>query len=386
MISSRALSVFRASLVAVLLALGIAAGSLGAEDPSVPPELATRLLARLERWREARLAPGVAAAVRFPDGSLWLGTSGVAAVGRERRAVKPGTPFAIASLTKTFMAALVLRLVEQGHLGLKDPISRWLPRYPEGDRITVRMLLNHRSGIFNYFEHPSYERKVFGRPRHRWTVRQILRLGGPRYCEPGDCYHYSNTNYVLLGRIVERITGKPAAKLIRNRFLGRLGLTDTFFQGQERIGKWAAKGYWLVTGGYKGWSDGTAFRTNTSVATVANAAGAMVSSVRDVSTWQAALLRGDVLSPESLAEMLRFHPRSGYGLGMRVAWLDGQRGVGHGGSLRGYVSIMYRLPDPGIDVVVLTNRGNVSVQSLADALARIALDNLPPPPPPPDPA
>jgi D-alanyl-D-alanine carboxypeptidase len=386
-VSSRRVPViFRAPLVAVLLVVSTAGTGLGADAPAVSPEVATRLQARLDRWREARLAPGVAAAVRSPDGSLWIGTSGVAAVGKAGRTVKLGTPFAIASLTKTFMAALILRLVEQGHLSLKDPISRWLPRYPDGDRITVRMLLNHRSGIFNYFEHPQYERKVFGRPRHHWTVQQILALRGPAYCAPGACYHYSNTNYVLLGRIVERITGKSAAKLIRNRFLKPLGLGDTFFQGQERIGKWTAKGYWVVTGGYKGWADGTPFRTNTSAATVANAAGAMVSSVRDVTAWQAALLRGDVLAPESLAEMLRFHPRSGYGLGMRVAWLDGKRGVGHGGSLRGYVAIMYRLPDPGIDVVVLTNRGNVSVQSLADALARVALNNLPPPPPPPDPA
>ncbi|CAN5827451.1 N/A [soil metagenome] len=376
-------SILRAPLAAVLLLVTASGASLGADDPAVPPEVATRLKARLDGWREARLAPGVAAAVRFPDGSLWMGTAGAAAVGKAGRAVKPGTPFAIASLTKTFMSALVLRLVEQGHLSLKDPISRWLPRYPDGDRITVRMLLNHRSGIFNYFEHPQYEKKVFGRPRHHWTVRQILALRGPTYCAPGNCYHYSNTNYVLLGRIVERITGKSAAKLIRNRFLKPLGLTDTYFQGQERIGKWPAKGYWLVTGGYKGWADGTLFRTNTSAATVANAAGAMVSSVRDVSAWQAALLRGDVLAPESLVEMLRFHPKSGYGLGMRAAWLDGKRGVGHGGSLRGYVAIMYRLPDPGVDVVILTNRGNVSVQSLADALTRVALNNLPPPPPPP---
>jgi D-alanyl-D-alanine carboxypeptidase len=381
----RSSSIFVAPLIAVLLIVGAPGAGLGADDPTVSSEVAARLQLRLDRWRESHRAPGVAAAVRFPDGGLWLGTSGVGAVGRNARPVKPGTPFAIASLTKTFMAALVLRLVEQGHLALGDPISRWLPRYPGASSITVRMLLSHRSGIFNYFEHPQYERLVFGRPRHHWTVRQILALSGPSYCAPGKCFHYSNTNYVLLGRIVEKITGRSAARLIRNRFLGPLGLTDTFFQGEERIGRWPAKGYWVKPGGYKGWADGTFFRTNTSAATVANAAGAMVSSVRDVATWQAALLRGDVLTPESLARMLAFHPRTGYGLAMRVAWLDGIRGIGHGGSLRGFVSIMYRLPEQGVDVVILTNMGNVSVQGLADKLTRVALDSLPPPPPEPIP-
>jgi hypothetical protein len=103
----------------------------------------------------------------------------------------------------------------------------------------------------------------------------------------------------------------------------------------------------------------------------------MLSSVRDISDWQDALFGGDVLSAESLERMLAFHRRSGYGLGMRRAVLDGRAAIGHGGSLRGYVSIMYRLPDKDIDVVILTNLGNVSLQPLADRLARVALRTIP---------
>jgi D-alanyl-D-alanine carboxypeptidase len=350
---------------------------LAADPPPVPGAVADKLDARLDAWRVNHRAPGVAAAVRLPDGSLWLGASGKGSVGRGARALTPATPFAIASLTKTFIAALVLQLVEQGRLTLTDPLSRWMPGYPRAKAITIKQLLGHRSGVFDHFAHASYERRVFGRPRHHWTVREILALRGPRYCEPSRCFRYSNTNYVLLGQVIRKVTGKTPARLIRNRFLKPLGLTDTSFQGQERIGKWAAKGYWAKPDGWKSWSDGTAYRPNTSAATVAESAGAMLASVRDVSDWQDALFGGAVLAPESLARMLRFDQRSGYGLGMRRASLDGISGVGHGGSLRGYVAIMYRLPDLDIDVVLLTNLGNASLQGLADALTRIAIKSLP---------
>ena len=368
-----------ALLVALLAVVPVSAQA----PPPVDAELATRLQAHLDRWRTNHRAPGVAAAVRLPDGSRWIGTSGNLTVAGKLRPVKAASPFAVASLTKTFMAALVLQLREEGKIQLGNPISRWLPGYPMASKITVKMLLNHRSGIFDYFAHPRYEQRVFGRPSHRWRVNEILRLTGPRYCSPGACYRYSNTNYVLLGKIVRDITGKSPARNIRERFLEPLGLTDTYFQGQERIGKFVAKGYWTKPGGHRGFNDGSAFRPNTSGATVANAAGALVSSVRDISDWQDALLGGEVLEPRSLELMTTFHRRSGYGLGMRVAWLAGRRGLGHGGSLRGFVAIMYRLPVEDVDVVILTNLGRSYVNGLADKLTRLSLRHLEPPEPPP---
>ena len=370
-----------AALAAIVLLSAVAGGATAA--PSVDPELATRLQARLDLWRVNHHAPGVAAAVRLPDGSRWIGVSGKAIRGKGSRPVKPGTPFAVASLTKTFMAALVLQLRDEGHFWLGEPISRWLPWYPKADEITVKMLLNHRSGIRDYFAHPRYEKLVFGRPKHVWKTREILKLVGPRYCAPGKCYRYSNTNYVLLGSIVRKVTGRTAAAEIRDRFLEPLELTDTYFQGREPIGKVPAKGYWWLGGRYKGFADGSRMRPNTSAATVASAAGAMVSSVRDISDWQDALLGGSLLKPKSMELMLTFPKSSGYGLGMRRATLDGQWGIGHGGSLRGFVSIMYRLPDEDLDVVILTNLGRTSVQGLADKLTRVTLKHIETPDPTP---
>jgi D-alanyl-D-alanine carboxypeptidase len=379
-------------LAAILLLPSVAgvalAGPVAAAPPAADEELAVKLQAHLERWRVNHRAPGVAAAVRLPDGSRWIGTSGTRTVGAAALAVRPGTPFAVASLTKTFMAALILQLREEGQLWLGTRISTWLPDYPKAHRITVKMLLNHRSGIFDYFAHPRYEARVFGRPSHRWRPAEILKLTGPRYCAPGKCYRYSNTNYVLLGQVVRKVTGKSPARNIRERFLEPLGLDETYFQGQERIGKEPAKGYWATTSGWRGFSDGTRLRPNTSGATVAESAGALVSSVRDISDWQDALLGGEVLEPASLELMLQFHPSSGYGLGMRYAVLDGRLGIGHGGSLRGYVSLMDRLPDEDLDVVILTNLGRTTIQALADKLTRVTLRHIeadPEPTPPPAP-
>ncbi len=373
------------ALVAVITAIMLIvamAGPASAGAPAVDPELAAKLQIRLDQWRLNHRAPGVAAAVRLPDGSRWLGTSGTRTTGKNARPVKPGTPFAIASLTKTFMAALMLQLREEGKLTLGTKLSTWLPDYPKANKISVKMLLSHRSGIFDYFANSTYESRVFGRPKHHWRSGEILKLTGPRYCPPGTCYRYSNTNYVLLGVIVRKVTGKSPAQNIRQRFLEPLGLTETYFQGQEPIGREPAKGYWSTGRGWIGFADGSRYRPNTSGATVADAAGAMVSSVRDVSDWEDALLGGDVLEPTSLALMLRFHPRSGYGLGMRYAVLDGRLAIGHGGSLRGYVSLMYRLPVDDLDVVVLTNLGRTNIQTLADKLTRATLKHLEPEPVP----
>jgi D-alanyl-D-alanine carboxypeptidase len=372
----------RATLAALLLVI-LVTGSVSAQTPGeLDPVLAAKLQQHLERWRVSHRAPGVAAAVRLPDGSRWMGTSGVRVVGAGDKAVTQLTPFVIGSLTKTFVAALVLRLQEEGRLTLDDPIATWLPDYPVARHITVRMLLSHRSGIYDYFSHPRYESRVFGRPRHRWHTNEILALTGPRYCRPDTCFHYSNTNYVLLGKIVQKVTGASAARNIRDRFLFPLGLRDTFFQGQEPIRKVAAEGYLATRRGYQRFADGSRFRPHTSAATVANAAGAMLSSVRDISDWQEALLSGSILQPASLAQMLDFHPKSGYGLGMRYARLDGILGIGHGGSLRGFVALMYRLHRQDIDVVSLTNIGRTNVQGLADNLTRVSMRHFGIPRPP----
>lgn len=326
-------------------------------------------------------APGLAAAVKLPDGSVWYGTTGV--LWPDGPAVTPDTPFAWGSITKTFVAALTLRLVSQGVLNLDDRLGTWFPDYPQARRITLRMLLGHTSGIFDYFQHEDYPKRVYDDPLHAWTPEEILSLTGKRTNPPGKGFGYSNTNYVLLGLILEQVTGEELVDLVHDQLLVPLGLDGTVFQQAGRpVGLVGAKGFWKEKGGrFKEWSDGTDFRPTTSTATVAWAAGSIEGSVRDLLDWEMALYEGDVLTPEALGQMLDFDRTSGYGLGARTQRVAKHAGYGHGGSLRGFVSVMYRLPAEDLDVVVVTNVGFANLDRVANRLASASLAALATPEP-----
>jgi D-alanyl-D-alanine carboxypeptidase len=355
-----------AALVILAASLALLVPGASALDASAPVDasLADRLYATLRTQRQELRVPGLVAAMRMPDGRTWLGAVGRAEVGGAF--ATPDTPWVIGSITKSFVAALGLKLQEEGVLSLDEPISTWLPDYPNGTAITLRMLLSHRSGIFDYFWHDQYEKLVFGRPTHHWTTDEILALTGAPLFPPGTAFSYSNTNYVLAGIILEQVGGATLAEQIRSRFLEPLGMTSTVFQGEEEPPPGGARGYLREDRDWIDQSDGTDYRPNTSAATVANAAGAMLSTARDLLRWEGALYGGEILSPDSMDQLTAF--RSGYGLATRRQRLAGRPGLGHGGSLRGYVAVMYRLPDPGIDVIVFTNRGRVFLDPVADAL------------------
>lgn len=340
------------------------------------PEMATALQTLLERARDLRRIPGLAAMVTFPDGSTWTGAAGLAQL-EEGVVATPTTRFSVGSITKTFVAALILQLAEEGRLGLDDPLGRTVPDFPNSQHITLRQLLSHTSGVYNYFENPAFNTRVFSQPAKRWTVKEILALVKAPYFAPGAGYHYSNTNFVLLGLVAEKVTGASLASEIRRRFLDPLELHDTAFQGSEELPRTtAAHGYLLLGGRYQGPWDGSPIEPDTSAVTVAWAAGAMTSSVADLSRWANALYAGAVLAPESLAAMLTFDRASGYGLGTRTDTFELQRAVGHTGSLRGFTNAMWYMPDVRMTVVVSTNLGRINVNPIVGNLVRGAFRRL----------
>jgi D-alanyl-D-alanine carboxypeptidase len=245
-------------LLALIGVLATGAAAVRAVTPAGTTTLGARLQAIIDEERVDLGAPGISAAMIMPDDTTWRGQSGLADIAA-RRPVEERTTFAIGSITKTFVAAAIVQLADERRLALEDPISRWLPGWPNGSDITVRMLLDHTSGIYNYFENPSYVSLVFGRPTHRWTTNEILSLvGEPRFA-PGTDYGYSNTNYVLLGRIIRRVTGRSPAAEVRARFLGPLRLADEVYQGQEPLAAYPAAKSYLRSGG--GWDDQSAGTT-----------------------------------------------------------------------------------------------------------------------------
>ena len=302
--------------------------------------------------------PGVVGLVRAGE-RTWQGASGLGDLGADRPA-RAGDRFRIGSVTKSFVAALVLQLVGEGRLGLDDNLERWLPGLvPGGNKLTVRQLLNHTSGLYNYTDD-------LPQPPRRLRPRELVAIttGHKPLFAPGREFSYSNTNYILAGLVVERVTGQPLADQLHQRILQPLRLDDTELPTTQRaLGGPHARGYsppdedWRVSDGPARLVDVTEMDTSW-----AWAAGAMVSTTADLARFYQALLGGQLLTPELLTQMRTTVDASQaghgtrYGLGLEV--LRPGCGVelwGHGGSLEGYGTTAFSTPDADRQLIVAIN-------------------------------
>lgn len=343
-----------------------------------------RLKRALDEQRALRDIPGIAAAVIFPDGTMWSAGSGYSRLLTRTRSTN-ATPYVVGSITKTFISAAIMQLDDEGALSIDDPLSNWLPDYPRASAMTLRQLLNHTAGVFNYFEHPSYNSKVFGTMKtHFWTPDEILtQFARAPYFSPGGGFRYSNTGFVLLGLVIEAVTGKSLDDVLDERFFAPLGMSGSYFQYEQPGPASAAHGYLRKPDGtFRQISDSSSYRPQISAATVAWAAGGIVADPRDIARWADALYGGEgVVSDDALAQMTDYlaasQTRATYGLGTRTRTYNGYRMFGHTGSLRGFDAAMWHYPDIDLTVVVLTNRGRIDPNPTADALAAIAMSTLP---------
>lgn len=374
-------------LVALALVVGSAAPAAAgwrSTWPGGPYEGLERRLQDILADARANGVPGVSAAIETPDG-LWTGVVGKASL-KPARTVTPETAFVAGSVTKTFVAAVVMLLVEDGKLSLSSKLSRWMPDFPYARRITIRQLLTHKSGIRDLFDDPANQRYLEAHKDRRFTFGSIVkRIPRPR-ARPGQRYHYSNANYVLLGRIVERVTGKGIGKVIRSRLLEPLGLTRTWFQGEEPApaGMSSRRAMGYASGG-RPFGDGSGLRPWTSMATFIWAAGAMMSTPTDLARWARALYGGRVpgLSDASLRRMTEFHSKD-YGLGTRSTAKGDREAWGHGGSLDGFQTGMWYLPAIDSSVVVMWNRWPHDTGKVSNRLAERLVDRLDPDTTPPE--
>jgi D-alanyl-D-alanine carboxypeptidase len=340
-----------------------------APPPAPPVDAATAatLQRALNAARKSMVIPGVAATVILPDGRTWTGVAGDAVASTHTK-VTPQTPFAIASVTKTFTAALILRLAQEGRLAISDPLSRWLPDYPNAARITLRMLLQHTSGLADFFQNPKFDALLNSSKRRVWTPEAVLPYVAKPAFAPGMGWGYSNTNYVLLGLVAERAGGAPWADQVRQDFLAPLGLASTYVQGVgiPAVPPAHANTMFIGYGGRilpKDLSDGTLIVPFTSVTTAAFSAGSIASTSGDLARWAKALYDGDVLDPASKAAMLTFDPNIiryaalAYGLGVSRVKIDGRFvAYGHTGALNGTRAAIRWLPKQQVSVAVVFNR------------------------------
>jgi D-alanyl-D-alanine carboxypeptidase len=321
---------------ASLLAL-TTAGVASADTSSVDREVVQQAL---DQITQSGAALGVQAGVT--DGrQRFTAGSGKAELNSDRPVPQNGR-FRVGSITKTFVSTVTLQLAGEGKIDLDAPVVRYLPGLIDG-RITVRQVLQHTSGLFNYTDALPLSPEEFEKIRYKsWSPQELLALSTskPLDFEPGTKWSYSNTNYVVAGLLIEKITGKPYEKAVEQRILKPLRLNDTEVPGDRAgISGPHARAYWTVAGKP---SDIT--RINPSVAW---AAGEMISTTRDLDTFVTALSSGRLLKPAQQQEISRTTAVSPeYGLGLQVRALPcGTEVWGHGGGIPGYSSEMMTTPD-----------------------------------------
>ncbi|WP_248500467.1 serine hydrolase [Streptomyces sp. D2-8] len=294
--------------------------------------------------------PGVTATVKDGHGS-WSATAGVGNL-------KTGKPrseqdrYRVGSITKTFVATVLLQLEAEGRLSLDDTVDTWLPGVVEGNghdgtRVTLRQLLNHTSGVFNYTADDDFGRTYFlkdGFFEHRYdtlTPQELVAVAmahKPDF-EPGTSWNYSNTNYVLAGMVIEKATGRPYGAEIRDRVVKPLHLTATSVPGTKAtVPRPSSRAY----GKLAETATGPTYDVTKLNPSLAYAAGEMISDSADLNRFYTALLRGRLLPPKQLKAMTDTVPMdktNAYGLGlMKTKLTCGVTVWGHGGGIHGSVS------------------------------------------------
>ena len=264
-------------------------------------------------------------------------------------AMKTEDKFRIASITKTFTAEMVLILSDQGKLGLDDTVDKLVSDVPNGDKITIRMLLNHTSGIWDEDPDGILQKGLKNDPLRKWDPCEIFQAftGGKVQHEPGKEYEYSNAGYVLLSIIIEKVSEKSVQEVLAETITGPLEMTDTYFPEGPEINGPHAHGY-----------DGAEDVTEKIDPSWDFTAGAMISTANDLHKWAKAFAEGELLSPEMHREQIKYvnvpegrgQIRWGLGMANLFGWL------GHNGSNTGWQSDMYYLPDKKATIVVLMNK------------------------------
>jgi D-alanyl-D-alanine carboxypeptidase len=362
------------SLFLVLLAPGFVAAAQ--DDPGAfPPDVVAAIQAEMDDLTAGSLPPGMVVWISAP-GYRFEGASGFANLMDETR-MPPEGAFRIGSITKMFTATVILQLAEDGVLTLDDPLAQWLPevadQVPYGDRITLRHLLAHTSGLFNVVEHEAYYPDLFaaivvdeatGAPTLACVERDpndtLARYvyGKDALFEPGARWRYSNTNYTLLGMVIEAATGMPLAEAYRASIYEPLGMGSTFLDCYEDPAIDVVHGY---TGSGDTMADLTELHES-----VGWSAGGLVSTASDLVAFGSGLFGGALFDdPETLVEMTTPATNSSNGLGVFL-----QPGsMGHAGGIAGFRSVLNYATDIDTVVVMLYNHDGANPEaSLADVL------------------
>lgn len=278
----------------------------------------------------------------------------------------PETRFLIGSLTKTFAAVAIMQLSEQGRLSVDDPLSRYLPDFPNADRIVLRHLLSNTSGVFDYLLLEDFQ-EFMGKPHT--TAEMIARFSDqPLLFEPGSQFGYSNSNWVLLGAVLETITGLTYDEAIHRNVLAPAGMAASGFDWETLPPDVRAVGFTDSENGLA--------PSLVSHSSVLHAAGAMYSTVDDLLRFDTALNNNILLRRETLMSMWQADP-PGYGYGWEVHQMHGRRMIAHSGGLYGFICNFARFVDAEgrsqMTIILLSNDNSAAVPEMTESLAAAAL-------------
>ena len=331
-----------------------ATSSASAVPPELPAPRAAALQTALDASREHGGFPGAIVGVWSPAGS-WVGTTGTS--GPDGRPIQRGDHTRIGSITKTFTVTLLLQLAEAGQVSLDDPIGTYVPGVPNASTATLRQLASMTSGIQSYTFVPKFTDDYFAHPTRVWTVGELVDLiktTKPQF-PAGSKVQYSNSNTVLLGLVIEKVTGKKIPAVLQERILDPLGLRETSFPATASLPSPYLSGITEqgdpedIVKDATGWSPSFGFT-----------AGQMVSTLDDLHLWANALCTGEgILKPatqklrlDSLTSTVEGNtPRRTYGLGFGIT--DGW--IGHTGEIPGYNTVLQCNPDTQTVIVTIVN-------------------------------
>jgi len=339
----------------------MAAGTLtmiSCSDSSHQAGLWQRIENAVEKTMSENGIPGAIVGIWSPDYGERIIVKGKADI-ETGRAMDAVDRVRIASITKTFTVTVILQLVDETYLELDQDISKWFTEaeIPGSNDITVRQLCNMTSGLFNYSDDETFLKVYTQDPDKVWKPEELVALAvahGP-YFPPGTGWHYSNTNTVILGMIITKITGKEVGEEITDRIIDRLNLENTYYPDGTGIDGVHSRGY--VAGETDGQLIDVTENLNPSGM---GASGALISDVVDLKTWMAACATGDLLSQSTQEQRTTFVPgdydygekKIQYGLGIMSA----QGFLGHPGDAIGYTNSVFHSHQTGTSIVVLLNK------------------------------
>jgi len=361
------------------------------KKPEVKEEMTRLLQARLDSLTDNKIVPGATLSIRLSDGTNISLASGLADI-EEKNPMKPDDIMFSGSVGKTYVAAVVLRLYEQGLIDLKTKVGSflkdedWFQKFPNASDITVEMLLNHTAGIPEYVYHNEVWEAIKKDPDKEWSVEERLSyvLNDPPSNPPGEGWAYADSHYLLLGLIIEKVTGRTYYEVLEDMIIGPCNLENTFRSDTRSITG--------LVPGYTNFAEkfyiprkvlnNNKYAFNLQMEWTG---GGLASTASDLTLWACQLYGGRVLKPETLKMMLTPAPyetplfeNARYGLGCFIGETEGVRYYGHTGFVPGYITYLQYLPDYNIALALQVNNDsshdNFSLKKYFNTIKKVVIN------------